>query len=160
MLDAPVRRALAERLKLLHIVFLALLGSLVVYLVVAYVIAADGEPPGTDIDVMVPILGVMGLGSLVAAFILRGVLLRGGLARLPAQITEDDAGHVAGASFTSAIVGWAMCESVAIYGLVLFFLSHRWEIFLPFWGAGLVAMLLQAPSLRHIEEALRRRSQG
>lgn len=161
MLDAPVRSALAKRLKQLHLVFLALLGSLLAYLAVAYAVTMEGtDPPGTDIGVILPILAVMGLGSLAASFVLRGALLRSRLAKLPAEITEAEVGQVAGATFTPSILGWALCESAAIYGLVLFFLSHRWELFLPFWGAGLIAMILQAPSLRAVEDALRRRAQG
>jgi len=163
MLDAPVRRALEVKIQKAQILFVALLSSLVVYLVVCYLLAAQGEPPvvtGAAIEILKPALGTLAFFSLIASFALRARLLRKAIAGLPAQPTQTDeamAEAVIRAAMTPWILGWALCESVAIYGMILFIMTFQWELFLPFWGIGLAAMLAQAPSLRSLEEALRRR---
>lgn len=159
MLDAPVRRALEVKIQKAQILFVALLSSLVIYLVVCYVLAAQGEPPVTaaPIELLKPAFGTLAFFSLIASFALRARLLRKAIAELPAQIDESQAEAVIRAATTPWILGWALCESVAIYGMILFIMTFRWELFLPFWGIGLAAMLAQAPSLRSLEEALRRR---
>lgn len=159
MLDAPVRRALEVKIQKAQILFVALLSSLVVYLVVCYLLAAQGEPPGTaaPIEILKPAFGTLAFFSLIASFALRARLLRKAIAGLPTRIDEAMAETVIRAVMTPWILGWALCESVAIYGMILFIMTFRWELFLPFWGIGLAAMLTQAPSLRSLEEALRRR---
>lgn len=160
MLDAPVRRALEVKIQKAQILFVALLSSLVVYLVVCYLLAAQGEPPVTaaPIEILKPAFGTLAFFSLIASFALRARLLRKAIAGLPAQqLDEAMAETVIRAAMTPWILGWALCESVAIYGMILFIMTFRWELFLPFWGIGLAAMLAQAPSLRSLEEALRRR---
>ncbi|HWN70840.1 MAG TPA: hypothetical protein VNM90_24530 [Haliangium sp.] len=159
MLDTPVARALAAQIKKAQLVYVMLLSSLLVYLVMGYQLTLQRETPGSEasLGLLAPILGAVGLATLVASFLLRGTLLRKALADLPAEITEERVGDVASAAFTPWILGWALCEAVAIYGLILFVLTFRWELFLPFWGAGLVGLLLQAPTLRSLESALERR---
>jgi hypothetical protein len=162
MLDAPVRRALEVKIQKAQVLFVALLSSLVVYLVVCYLLAAQGEPPvtGAAIEVLKPALGTLAFFSLIASFALRARLLRKAIAGLPARPTRTDeamAEAVIRAAMTPWILGWALCESVAIYGMILFLMTFQWELFLPFWGIGLAAMLAQAPSLRSLEEALRPR---
>ncbi len=159
MLDAPVRRALEVKIQKAQLLFVALLSSLVIYLVVCYLLAAQGELPVTaaPIEILKPAFGTLAFFSLIASFTLRARLLRKAIAGLPAQIDESQAETVIRAAMTPWILGWALCESVAIYGMILFVLTFRWELFLPFWGIGLAAMLAQAPSLRSLEEALRRR---
>lgn len=159
MLDTPVARALAAQIKKAQLIYLVLLGSLVVYLVIGYQLSLQGEPPpsATPIDLLAPILGAVGLATLAASFVLRNMFLRKALAELPAPITEDRAEDVARAAFTPWILGWSLCEAVAIYGLILFVLTFRWELFLPFWAAGVAGQLLQAPTLRSLESALERR---
>ena len=159
MLDTPVRNALAAQIKKARLVHLMLLGSLFVYLLIGYQLTLQGEGPGSEasMELLAPILGAVGLATLVASFFLRSLFLRKALADLPAEITEDRAGDVASAAFTPWILGWSLCEAVAIYGLILFVLSFRWELFLPFWATGLAGQLLQAPTLRSLESALERR---
>lgn len=159
MLDAPVRRALEVKIQKAQILFVALLSSLVVYLVVCYMLSVQGEPPvsAAPIEVLKPALGTLAFFSLIASFVLRARLLRKAIAGLPAQIDESQAEAVVRAALTPWVLGWALCESVAIYGLILFVMTFDWGLFLPFWGVGVVAMLTQAPTLRSLEEALRRR---
>jgi F0F1-type ATP synthase membrane subunit c/vacuolar-type H+-ATPase subunit K len=65
--------------------------------------------------------------------------------------------RVASAAFTPWILGWALCEAVAIFGLILFVLTFRWGLFLPYWLVVLGAMLVQVPTLRSLEITLERR---
>lgn len=159
MLDAPIRRALQVKMQTAQLVFVALLSSLVIYLVVGYVLSTQREPPAgaAPIGLLAPALGVAALVSLIASFTLRARLLRKAIAELPREIDESNAEGVVRAVLTPWILGWALCESVAVYGLILFVLTFRWELFLPFWGVAVAAMLAQAPSQRTLEEALRRR---
>jgi hypothetical protein len=56
---------------------------------------------------------------------------------------------------TASIVSWALCESIAVFGLVLAFLHHDIEHYLPFGGAALVLLLVLAPKRAELEAAVR-----
>ena len=42
-------------------------------------------------------------------------------------------------------MSWALCESIAIYGLVLTFLSFQWKYFLGFAAVSLASFLIYRP---------------
>lgn len=54
-----------------------------------------------------------------------------------------------------SIIGWAITESVAIYGLILGFLKFEMKPFLPFAGVAVAALLLQAPRKAHVDAIAR-----
>jgi hypothetical protein len=158
LLDAKVREALAARLKTVLVLYLALLGSLGVY-VLAGAMVRD-RLHVEDPDALAPLilaLGGVGLVAILASFFVRARLLRAGLAELPRHIDESQVDLLTRATFTPWVLSWALCDAVAIFGLILFILTGRWELFLPFVGLAVVGMILHAPSLRAVEDALERR---
>jgi len=58
---------------------------------------------------------------------------------------------------TSAIIGYALCESVAIFGLVLFFLTQKSLDFYLFLGLSLTLFAVFFPRLSQWEEWLKQR---
>lgn len=66
---------------------------------------------------------------------------------LDEKVPENDA--VAAALqkyFTACILSWALCESIAIFGLVLSFLSGEPKYFVPFGALSLVNFAIYRPS--------------
>jgi hypothetical protein len=160
MLDTNVRQALAARLKVVLVLYLALLGSLGVYVVMGAVVIDGAELAAPDPGMIEPlslILGVVAVVAVVASYFVRARMLRTGLAALPGQIDLSQVDALTRATFTPWVLAWALCDAAAVFGLVLFVLTHRWELFLPFVGLAAMGMILHAPSLRAIEEALERR---
>jgi hypothetical protein len=128
----------------------ALLASLVAYLVVAYVVvaAATGETTQGS-SALAGEISAMALGAALASIIvphqmlsdarLREVMKDGGEQRLLA---------LPGRYFAPWIVGMALAEAVAVFGLVLTLLTHDVRAMLPFVGAAALLMVLKRPNLR------------
>jgi hypothetical protein len=160
MLDTSVREALAARLKIVLVLYLAILGSLGIYVVMGFVMTQGAELPAPRPATLEPlslILGVVAVVAVLASYFVRARMLRTGLAALPRQIDLSQVDALTRATFTPWVLCWVLCDAAAIFGLVLFMLTHRWELFLPFVGLAAVGLLLHAPSLRAIEDALERR---
>lgn len=160
MLPTEVREALAIRLKIVVVLYLALLGSLGVYVVTAAVVIGGEALPAGDAgahDRLALVLGAAAVVAVMASYFVRARMLQSGVGKLPRQIDASQVDALTRATFTPWVLAWALCDLAAILGLVLFFLTHRWELFLPFVGLAAVGMLLHAPSLRAIEDALARR---
>jgi F0F1-type ATP synthase membrane subunit c/vacuolar-type H+-ATPase subunit K len=56
---------------------------------------------------------------------------------------------------TASIVSWALCESIAIYGLLLAFLSFQMKYFFPFAAVSLVNFLIYRPRREQLLGAAR-----
>ncbi|HTM22311.1 MAG TPA: hypothetical protein VL172_17445 [Kofleriaceae bacterium] len=155
----------------LRILHGALMFSQVVYVVIAYVVTRQPQdhPPdrfawtiGHDplSSPLVLAFGAVALLTTAALPTLRPRLLP---ARQPAAGLEDPIGPLDSPAAARAlsrlrsgqILTWALCESIAIWGLVLAMLS--WELWpvLPFVGLGLVNMLAYQPRRAMIEEVVR-----
>lgn len=157
MLDPEIREALANRLKIVLIVYLALFGSLGFYVLAAFVIGGEEVQGPEGLQTLTLALGIAAVVVMLASFFVRAAMLRAGLARLPRHIDESQLDALTRATFTPWAVSWMLCEAVALCGLLLFALTHRWMLLLPFVGLAAVGMILHAPGLRAIEDALARR---
>ncbi len=117
-----------------------LLSSLVVYLVVAAMMT--GEPAEPLDPIFVSVLGgvalAVGAASLgVGRLIPRWLIRRG-------TLHPERALSIVAFS-TLGLIGWSLAQSVAIYGLVLFFMSNRLLVLAPFFVASAVLMMLTSP---------------
>ena len=124
-----------------NLIAVALAASVVVYMVVAWVVAPTMATPGGDaehIRVMAAILAVVSLGNLVAAQMLFAIRVRAA-AKLPKPEQRLDAYRIA------FILSFALREAVAIFGLVFSFLSGDARWCLGFGTVALVSMLLGWP---------------
>jgi hypothetical protein len=135
----------------------ALTSSLGIYFVLANVLAtAPGAAP------VEPVL-VYALGGVAATLFALIPIVRGKMLppmRAPASLGEAlptmNGPSPALAKLQAAlIVSWAMCEAIAIFGLVLVVLSHQTRYFFYFAPLALVGMVLYRPSVDRAAEVLR-----
>jgi hypothetical protein len=91
------------------------------------------------------VAATLGLAAAIETVVLVVVLRRGALG--PIEDGRLDPAAPAGAARLLAvlIVGWALAESVAIYGLVLRFLGAPATHWLPFAAAGGILLLVARP---------------
>lgn len=108
-----------------------MLASVAVYVVIAYLVAptAAGDPLDPELlRTLAIVLGVVSAATLITAEVLFRARLRG--ARAATAVSERLAGYR-----VAMIIAFALRESVAIYGLVLSFLSND-----PVWAIGFAAV--------------------
>jgi hypothetical protein len=116
----------------------ALLGSIVLYFFVSLYspVPSNGSPQ---------MFGILALTSAViaaAVFVLRGKVL-GPSATLAATQPED--ATAMSLWRTAHIITWALCEVIAMYGLLLRYLGSTITQAAPFFVAGFLLILLLGP---------------
>lgn len=127
--------------RVVFIIAAALAASVVIYVAVAWIVAPKMTSPGLDseqLHLMALILAVLSIGHLAAAQALFTSRLRAA-AKLPSP------GQRLESYRTSFILAFALREAVAIYGLVLSFLSGDVRWCLGFGAVALLSMLLGWP---------------
>jgi hypothetical protein len=142
-----------RHLKLSRILFAALLMSLGIYAVIAYVIVTQRSP---DTPIPQPQLAtepfaqplVLGLGVAALVILALTPLLRAKL--LPARAFGDSAPRSVDDALNklraAEIVTWALCESIAVFGLILTMLSYEPRFTYVAAGVAALAMLAYAPN--------------
>jgi len=132
---------MSRQLQSIRIVWLALVASLLVYGAIPFVLPLPGEPAA----VLVPLVAALvfvALATALATMVLRRVAITGPLASGALDpATKTGAGRVLAIS----VVLWALCESIGVYGLVLFFLYRELALFYPFLLVAMALMLFHAP---------------
>jgi hypothetical protein len=152
---------LGDVLRPLKIVHAALMVSIVIYAVIAFVVTAQSHPakPPLDPTVILPVFAAMALAMLVAIPIVRKRVLPPMTdtdERIDAQQEVDpDVSAMLGKLRGGLITTWAMCESIAIFGLIAAFLFHTGWYVLPFAGVAIVAQLFYAPTEAVLGRAVR-----
>lgn len=123
----------------LKIIWMALLICVAIYGAVLWQIAVTWEktePQSMEqlaANPIVLVLALMALLSLVMAFTIPNMMMRG------RELTADTIR-------VRSIVQWALIESVAIYGLVGAFIVQDARIFIAFGSVAILAFLLTTPS--------------
>jgi hypothetical protein len=146
--------------------WLALLSSQAFYLALLNVpglIEVAPEPPPAMIRY---VLMGMALLAAVASFALPRFLWNNALKQTDYRVPQDTArGHDEAAlrqgmklGMTAFILGLALNESVAIFGLVLGFLGERWMVTTPFFALAMGLMLARFPTQESFVAPLRARS--
>ena len=146
-----------QQFRTLTILYVALMGALGMYAYVAFMIAGAQEPRPLP-DIMLPVFIAMGAGAMVMIPILRGKLLppMKEATSLNDTVPENEQTRAATAKlFSASIVTWALCESIAIYGLVLSFMTAEPKYFLGFAAASLVNFLIYRPRKEQLLGAAR-----
>lgn len=134
-------------IRLINIIAVALVASVLVYMVIARVVAPTVAEAGGDaelIQMMAAILAIVSLGHLVAAQMLFAIRVRAA-EKLPSPEQRLGSYRVA------IILSFALREAVAVYGLILSFLSGdaRWA--LGFGAVAAISMLLGWPKRSAME---------
>jgi F0F1-type ATP synthase membrane subunit c/vacuolar-type H+-ATPase subunit K len=137
----------------------SLLVALAVYLIIAHVMGPEGavrietEPGDPKWLAHAPryVLSVMAPGVLAAAFFIRRA----------AGNPKSRTSRTMGAYLPMIMVSSALCESVGIYGLVIFMMEGQFLWLYGFVGVSSAAMILLRPRKRDlIDLAVRSKSQG
>lgn len=156
MLDARA----AATLRVSRILWGALLASMAIYVVIANVIV---NAPGSKVPI--PELAnapasnplFLGLAFMAVVELAAGTFMRARMmpARRKTDTSPRDIDKALGRLRVAQLIGWALCEAVAINGLILTMLSHEMMFSLGFTAVGALAMVSQAPSERILDEVVR-----
>lgn len=125
----------------------ALIATYFVYGFVAKT-AGGGDIPTeswTEFPILMP-LGVCAVGTLALSHFLPKMIFRGSL-RLAQQASQKlEEKDLVARMLAPNIVGWALSESVTVYGLVIALGSKSFTPYLIFAAAGITNMLILRPS--------------
>lgn len=162
------------KLRVMRILWAALLASPAMFLLVGYVVTAERQEQLTPEPFLLPVLGLAALGSAAASVVIPMVLLKPALLALRLPTTDApsagpsggrrrprrfvDATAALSGLLTAAqapfIVGLAMAESVALLGFVLWFLGFAFVYVAPFFAVSWALLLSKFPRLVSFESAL------
>lgn len=134
-------------IRVTSIIAIALAASIPIYMVIALAVAPTSEAVTVDADVVELVVGVLvfaAAGNLVAA----QIVFRRGVAAAEKHPTPEQR---LGGYRIAVIIAFALREGVAIYGLVISFLSGdaRWAV--GFGAVALVSMFLGWPKREAME---------
>ena len=179
------RNSLKASLVTLRILHLAMCASLGVYLLMLFMVVsgqereadadhvdpavataappAKQEPPG---DLLTIVFAGMAAMSAIGMLVLRSKLmpkgsdvgrteaLAGTASSTPDQLSAPQKRAMT-RLFTASVLAWALCESVALYGLILGFLHKDVMHYLPFGACALLLLLVMAPRRAQLEGVVR-----
>jgi hypothetical protein len=143
--------------RITRILYLALLVSVGMYGAIIFVITNNQTPKELDPTMLYALAGAA-VTTMVMIVVLRGKLLppTREAHSLNEPIPEgENVQKALGRVFTASILTWALCESIAIYGLVLSFVSFQPKYFLGFAAASLVNFVIYRPQKELILGAAR-----
>jgi hypothetical protein len=133
-------------LRILRIIQAALLGSVLLYVLLA---ARFGPPPRPTIPFVLFMIALMAVAVSVGIFVVRRIMVKRAENVLQTNAADSkalarwQAGH---------IVILALAEAIALYGLVLRFVGFRFSQVLPFFVASFILMLFFGP--RRLSDAI------
>ena len=181
MVTTELREILQSTARILWILWFAMTAAIWLYVAVAFFIAGSGTRPATPEPMLSWVFAGLAAAMSVASLLLPRLLgsderLRAaleapvdlqGLARDPRtgkadperlqrlerlSAVEQKLLAVPGFVFLPTVLSLALSETVAIFGLVLAFLTRSFDVILPFAIAATVLNLLLRPSLEPVLE--------
>lgn len=146
-------------LLMMRMLFAALMGSVVIYVVIIHIIAR-GEPTEVEQTLSIGLAGAAVALGLLAPFARRLLMPRKdpGRPEEPAPSTLSPRGF--GRTFAAHVVAWMMCEAVAVMGVVLAFAGREPSAIFPFAGGAVLLFLFLAPRRAELEAVARAESSG
>jgi F0F1-type ATP synthase membrane subunit c/vacuolar-type H+-ATPase subunit K len=151
---------IAQQMRGAVVIHVALLGTLVIYAVIGVEVSHQAPPKGmVDPALFGGVLGAVSLVMLAIIPMLRKKaipprVLEGGpldLDRTPEPHELTALNKLRGGS----ILTWALCEAIAIYGLILTLLYREPLYYVPFAVVGAGAMLAYRPTRALFESVIR-----
>jgi hypothetical protein len=140
--------------QILWLIWGSLLAFIGFYGVLTQVIEVSNEMESGTLTTMTFTLGIFAAGEIPVIWVLRRMTF---WSRLEDGVFEDSEA-VGQAYFTACILSWALCESIAIYGFVLAFLSGDVIYYIPFAAIGASLMVVFRPDLAGVLEKHREQS--
>lgn len=156
---------LMAQLRTLKILWLALFASLAGYVMVVVFARGMPQPPlqaaalGANSSALIGALALAAVGAAGASFILPRVMLKAVMKKLDAQFEPLSAREL-GLYRGPFVIGVALSQSVALFGLVLGVLHYGAVDYVPFFVAGALLMLAHYPLASRVRVALDRARGG
>lgn len=127
-------------LRQIRIIWGAMLLSVLLYAFVSFRIPSSTR--ATPSAAFIRAIGLLSVGTVFAIFTARRLLLRDS----PMQVPARPDGQIVVTRWRMAhILTWALCEAIALDGLVLHFTGFAVQQAAPFFIAGFALMLFYAP---------------
>jgi F0F1-type ATP synthase membrane subunit c/vacuolar-type H+-ATPase subunit K len=167
MIDPREREVLDKAMKINWVIWAAMVSSIGIYILVAHLTEGKirvGAGIGEVFGLLRTVLLIIGIAELLLIPLIRRLMLRPS-SLTPVQgataVALTPQSHPAAARYTSAlIVSLAIAESVAIYGLVLFFLSGNFGTLYLFAALGASGMIVSRPKVDELEHLATRMKTG
>jgi hypothetical protein len=137
-----------------RLVYAGLVASLPIYLAVVHLAVTPVPEGGGDYGVFYGIIGLFSAGVAISVPILRKRLMPPRAAG-PGPAPDSVPPRLLGRWLSAQILSWSLCESVAIYGLVLAFVTHEPAAYYPFAAVALLLLALYRPRRRDLEAVAR-----
>jgi len=157
MIDAKEREILANGMKVLWTIWGAMVASLVIYMLIPNLIGDQIKMQELPPDVFILLRNVLYVVALIELAIIpfiKRITLKSYKAPLnPNQKIPGTSNHPATAKYaTVMIISLAIAESIAIYGLVLFFLAKDSQSLYLLTAIGAMAMIIHRPKMEELEQ--------
>lgn len=159
MIDPREQEVLSKAMKVNWVIWAAMVSSIGIYILVAHVTEGKiriGAGAGEVFGLLRTILLIVGIGELVLIPLIRRLMLRPSslspVQGAPASALTPQSHPAAARYVTALITSLAIAESVAIYGLVLFFLSGDFGTLYLFAALGAAGMLVNRPKGGELEQ--------
>ena len=157
-MDTSQKGTVEKKLLVMWIIWGAMVGSLVFYIVICNLIGDQiRQPMGPDFPLVLlrNILFGIGILALIATHFIRKFILRkpsGGPGSVStSQPSLQDLAKIYAKYTIAMIISLALCESVGIYGLVLFFLGGSFQAMYTFMIISAAGMFYYRPKREEIE---------
>ena len=157
-MDASQKETIENKLLVMWIIWGAMVGSLVIYIVICNLIGDQIRRPmgpGFPLVLLRNILFGIGIVALIATHFIRKFILRkpsgspGSVST--SQPSPQDLVKIYAKYTTAMIISLALCESVGIYGLILFFQGGSFQAMYTFMIISGVGMFYYRPKREEIE---------
>jgi F0F1-type ATP synthase membrane subunit c/vacuolar-type H+-ATPase subunit K len=156
MLDQSIQENLDKIHNNIRIIWIAIMASLGVMLIVAH---AAGDQVGQNPEAMTMLRYPLMLAAvliLLAVPMIRRFLLKAGAQAAKATDNPSEKFSILAARYSSAVIATlALCESVTIFGLVLYFLGGDMPTFYIFLAASIVGMYAYRPRREALEDLVK-----
>lgn len=149
-----IRQELNKRLMISKTIWVAILGSVGIYLALGYALpnmAGFKPPPSPPPEMLAHILMLVGIMNSAA-----GVLIALGKLPILKILPDESPGAVMQKVFSLMIISWALCESAAVMGLVIFFLYGAFNDLLMMSVIAVVGLAFGFPKEEKFTEALKK----
>jgi hypothetical protein len=157
-MDTSQKGTVENKLLVMWIIWGAMVGSLVIYIVLCNLIGDQiRQPVGPEFPLvlMSKILFGIGIVTLIAIHFIRRFILgkpSGSPGAVPISQPSPQDPAESYAKYTNAmIISLALCESVGIYGLILFFLGDSFQTMYTFMIISAAGMFYYRPKREEIE---------
>jgi MFS family permease len=158
MVEATERGAIEKGLRVLWIIWAAMLGSLLIYVFICHQFGEEirrTASPDFPTGQLKNILYVVVIATLFITYFLRKLILSSRFSSSDAKLFKPETASNQPAFLTkyttAMIVSLALSESIGIYGLVLFLIGDSFQTLYIFTGISAAAMFFYRPKREDLE---------